>query len=62
MHHYPKANYIQRWLGGELSKVTSSDTLQSVQMFELDVDTWGRILDAELTRWNMPQNMAYKCI
>jgi hypothetical protein len=40
----------RRWLQGRYSWIKSAQELPSDFLCKLDVDTWGRILDAEFSR------------
>lgn len=49
--NYPRTLYINCWLEGKFSKLKLSDpNPEGVTWCKLDIETWGRILEAELNR------------
>ncbi|EDV27269.1 F-box only protein 48 [Trichoplax sp. H2] len=49
MNYYKKLT-LNFWLSGKMSQVCSIDQLPTFPTRPFDVDTWGRILEMELTR------------
>ncbi|XP_078086502.1 F-box only protein 48 [Mustelus asterias] len=50
MRNYKKSNIKRAWLDGQYSYIRSSTELRHNSMCEMDADTWGEILEAELER------------
>ncbi|XP_067845576.1 F-box only protein 48 isoform X2 [Heptranchias perlo] len=50
VRNYKKSNIKRAWLDGRYSYIHSATELLRDSMCEMDVDTWGEILEAELER------------
>ncbi|XP_038663037.1 F-box only protein 48 [Scyliorhinus canicula] len=50
MRNYKKSNIKRAWLDGRYSYIHSATELLQNSMCEMDADTWGEILEAELER------------